>query len=414
MKKLVLFLFLIPLLGTAQDKGIKFEHNTDWAKVKAKAKAENKYIFVDAFTTWCGPCKYMAQEIFPQEKVGTFFNEKFVNLKIQMDQTKNDSEEVKSWYEEAKRFTKDYQIRAYPTFLIFNPDGELVHRIVGGGEADPFIAKAQEGLNPATQYVTLVKKFEANPKDKAIAKATAESAEKAYDEEVAARAQAAFIENSSKEELLTKENLAFLAKSAQDPASKAFALIRENKEKVDAELGAGKANSILATTLVRREIAQKVWNAEGDPLNKEVEAVQKAYPDIDLTEGLTSFKLQYYLKKKNYPAFKEAVQAYIAKNDGKVNPRELNSFAWSIFENCDDAACVEAALAWSKQSVEGSNEDPMMMDTYANLLHKAGKTKEAIVWQEKAIAKVDGDAKAEFQKSLDKMKKGEPTWINEG
>lgn len=159
MKKLLLLLFTIPFLAIGQDKGIHFEHNTTWAKVKEKAKAENKYIFVDAFTTWCGPCKWMASEVFPQEKVGTFFNEKFVNLKIQMDQTKEDNADVKSWYEEAKRFSKDYSINAYPTFLIFDPNGELVHRIVGGAEADDFIAKAGEGLNPETQFVTVVKKI---------------------------------------------------------------------------------------------------------------------------------------------------------------------------------------------------------------------------------------------------------------
>lgn len=32
---------------------IKFEHGT-WEEIKAKAKAENKLIFMDAYTSWCG------------------------------------------------------------------------------------------------------------------------------------------------------------------------------------------------------------------------------------------------------------------------------------------------------------------------------------------------------------------------
>lgn len=55
----------------------------------------------------------------------------------------------------------------------------------------------------------------------------------------------------------------------------------------------------------------------------------------------------------------------------------------------------------------------MLIDTYANLLHKLGRTKEAIEWQEKALAKVDADSKAEYQATLDKMKKGEPTWVKD-
>ncbi|MCT1526959.1 thioredoxin family protein [Sphingobacterium hotanense] len=412
MKKLLLLLFTIPFLAIGQDKGIHFEHNTTWAKVKEKAKAENKYIFVDAFTTWCGPCKWMASEVFPLEKVGTFFNEKFVNLKIQMDQTKEDNADVKSWYEEAKRFSKDYSINAYPTFLIFDPNGELVHRIVGGAEADDFIVKAGEGLNPETQFVTVVKKFEANPNDVAIAKATAAAAEKAYDKNLQKKAQDAVIANSSTDELLSKENAAFLLKSASNSQSKAFSIVRENKEKVDAALGAGKAATILANAIVNTEIAPVAWNSEEDNLASVLAEVEKKYSDINIKDHISGFKTQYYLKKKNYPAFKEAVESYIAAENGKVDPSTLNSFAWSIFENCDDPACVEAALSWSKKSIE-NNEDPALLDTYANLLHKSGKTKEAIEWQEKAIAKADADSKADYQLTLEKMKKGEPTWVTE-
>ncbi|MDR6781550.1 thioredoxin-related protein [Pedobacter africanus] len=96
MKKLILLFVLLPFLGLAQDKGTHFEHGLSWQQVKEKAKKENKYLFVDCFTTWCGPCKYMTSTIFPQEKVGDFFNKNFVNVKVQFDKTKNDSEEVKS------------------------------------------------------------------------------------------------------------------------------------------------------------------------------------------------------------------------------------------------------------------------------------------------------------------------------
>ena len=79
----------------AQDKGIRFEHNLTWSDIAAKAKAEKKYIFVDCYTTWCGPCKYMTKNIFPLQEVGDFFNQAFINVKYQMDSTAKDDEEVK-------------------------------------------------------------------------------------------------------------------------------------------------------------------------------------------------------------------------------------------------------------------------------------------------------------------------------
>lgn len=411
MKKLLFILFTLPFLVFAQEKGIHFEHNTTWAKVKEKAKKENKFIFVDAFTTWCGPCKYMAENIFPQEKVGTFFNEKFVNLKIQMDETPGDNEDVKSWRTEAKRFATDYSITAYPTFLIFNPNGELVHRIVGGGEADQFIAMAKESFDPATQYETIVKKYKANPKDVKTAIAMAKAANKAYDRKTAAEAMTSVIENSSKDELLTKEFLPMVSTAATSVNSKAFELIRNNKAKVDELMGSGRADAILGTAVINSVLTPKLRASETDNFDQAAEEVIKAYPDMKLKELITSIKPNYYKSKKEWTKYRDAVNHLIASGT-TVTEAQLNSFAWTIFENCTDPVCLEAALAWSKKSLE-KKENPQYMDTYANILYKSGKTKEAIAMQEKAISLAAADEKADYESNLALMKKGLPTWETE-
>ena len=56
----------------------------------AAAKAENKLVFVDVMTSWCGPCKRMASDVFPQKMVGDFMNQHFVNIKI-------DAEKAQKW-----------------------------------------------------------------------------------------------------------------------------------------------------------------------------------------------------------------------------------------------------------------------------------------------------------------------------
>ena len=58
MKKLaILSSFVISVAAFAQ--GIKFEE-TQFKNLLEKAKKENKLIFLDAYTTWCGPCKMVA------------------------------------------------------------------------------------------------------------------------------------------------------------------------------------------------------------------------------------------------------------------------------------------------------------------------------------------------------------------
>jgi thiol:disulfide interchange protein len=86
MKKLIPFAFFLSMAISinAQDVGIRFMDAT-WEQVMAEAKKQEKLIFVDAYTTWCGPCKVMAQNVFTQKEVGDFYNRYFVNYKLDME-----------------------------------------------------------------------------------------------------------------------------------------------------------------------------------------------------------------------------------------------------------------------------------------------------------------------------------------
>ena len=83
---LLLLLFLIggTNLILAQKNGIQFEENS-WEATLAKAKKNNKPIFVDAYTVWCGPCKWMAKNVFTDEALGESMNRQFVSYKMNME-----------------------------------------------------------------------------------------------------------------------------------------------------------------------------------------------------------------------------------------------------------------------------------------------------------------------------------------
>lgn len=65
-------------------QGIVFETG-NWESILKKAKKEKKLIYLDAYTSWCGPCKMMKKSIFPDAQVGKYFNENFVNAQIDME-----------------------------------------------------------------------------------------------------------------------------------------------------------------------------------------------------------------------------------------------------------------------------------------------------------------------------------------
>lgn len=403
-------MLLLPLLGVAQEekKGTYFEHGLSWAQVKEKAQKENKYLFLDCYTTWCGPCKYMANTIFPQEKVGEFFNENFINAKVQLDKTDKDSEEVKSWYADGEAIAKEYNVRAYPTFLIFSPDGELVHRIVGGGDADRFLAIAEKALHPETQFYTQLKKYEAGEREPAFLKNLAVVAQDAYEQQLASELASAYLDTQT--DLYTRDNLEFLGKFTTDSKSKGFRVMLNESARVDAVLGEGAAAKAVNAIVLKEEVYAKIPRSMEIDLDSLKGAVAAKYPTIALDEPFALMNVQLLQARKDWDAFQPAILDYMASYGAKVSPNQLNSFAWTVFENCEDINCVSEALAWSKRSIDDTEgKTPAFIDTYANLLYKSGNREEAITWQQKAVDLASADEKATYQATLDKMKKDEQT-----
>ena len=165
MIKCLVALLMIPLLGVSQpdvntqSKGIIFEQFGSWNEVLAKAKVEKKYIFMDCYTTWCAPCKRMDKEVFPLESVGIIYNKNFISIRVQMDRTPRDESNVKIWYADADSIRVKYQVEAFPTYLFFSPDGNPVHRAVGGLPEEKFKLLGIAALDTTKQSYRLEAKY---------------------------------------------------------------------------------------------------------------------------------------------------------------------------------------------------------------------------------------------------------------
>jgi thioredoxin-related protein len=401
------------LYATAQDTGMHFEHTNSWEQVLAKAKAENKYIFVDCYTTWCGPCKQMSKNIFPQAEVGKFYNDHYINVKVQLDSTDADNEEVRSWYADGKKLATQYEVHAYPTYLFFDPNGQIVHRAVGSSPAEKFIAKGEDALEPQKQYYTLKKQYAKGGNNEAFLYKMATTAQDAYDMDFAKRVTDEYL--ATQKDWYTKENLDLMMSFADSKDAAGFKAAVENPDKVDAALGKGTASKVVKSVVLGEDIYPKIFIRSGgvvaNPNWLALKAdLKKQYPK-QADELLAYSKVMYARRKKDWPMFGNAVSEYMKSYGSTATPGQMNDFAWTVFENCNDAACVASALEWSKQSF-ADNQSHQYMDTYANLLYKAGKKQEAITWETKAmtLAKEAKEDTGDYEANLDKMKKGEKTW----
>ena len=154
MRKLLFVIFILLTPYTAMSQvGVNFEHLT-FNEALIKAKESNKMVFVDCYTSWCGPCKKLASDVFPQKEVGDYINERFISVKYDVEQ------------EENKFIAKDFKINAYPTLLIVSPDGKLIDKIIGYHTAEKLIESIEYSFDRSKSLSGLKEKYQSNDKDK--------------------------------------------------------------------------------------------------------------------------------------------------------------------------------------------------------------------------------------------------------
>ena len=147
-KLLAVASFLIVSLSLSA-QGVVFTKGS-FEEIISLAKKEGKNIFVDAYTTWCVPCKKMATQTFPDSKVGDFFNKNFVSIKLDAEN------------ESTHGFFSKYKADAFPTFFWLNSDGELMDKQVGYMEPDKLLEVTKSALtkNIEANYRALEKRWE--------------------------------------------------------------------------------------------------------------------------------------------------------------------------------------------------------------------------------------------------------------
>ena len=145
MKKITLLalaaLFGLPGLAQTNFRDLTYD------EAIATAKAENKLVFMDFYTDWCGPCKRMMSDVFPLKSVGDYMNAKFVCIKINAEK-------------EGKELADIYKITAYPTFIAIDTDKKIVLTKVGMAQADDFIAQIDRMLDPDRSPARMKERYE--------------------------------------------------------------------------------------------------------------------------------------------------------------------------------------------------------------------------------------------------------------
>ena len=188
---LLLLVFSLPLSAQENTDGIKFITDQSYEAVLAKAKTENKIIFIDCFADWCGPCKTLSRDVFPLKKVGNLFNEHFINVKYNVEEGEG--------IHFAEKHSKD--IPGLPTMLFINDDGEILHSVVGARSAEALIDEAKLVLDGKT-FVNVERKYLAGDRSLDLVKDYVSALKSAYKNDEARKVVEDFMANLPVESLL--------------------------------------------------------------------------------------------------------------------------------------------------------------------------------------------------------------------
>ena len=367
------FIFICLASSTAISQGIEFFHGT-WAEALEKAKTEDKLIFVDAFTTWCGPCKNMAANTFPDPQVGKVFNQNFISLKIDMEK------------EMGFEFKKKFPVSSYPTLFFIDYDEVEVLKSVGGrGPAD--LIKTAESV---------LAKYDKSTKYEAAYAAGDRSYQLVYDYVAAlnkSKKPSTKIANdylNEQTDLTTPENLKFILEAATQVDCKCFELLEEYKPqviKITSQDAVNEKIRIACSNTVQRAIefeSHDLLVLAGDAMKRNIPSETEMFR--------SESEIQYALALHDFANIEELVNNHVKKFI-KNDPEALHQLALNLNKyGADDKMCLDLAISLAaKATKEAKEDDPKYVATYAQLVNKSGEKQEAIQILDEAIKKYDHD-----------------------
>ena len=199
------------LFGQADKNGIRFIEGEKWENVLKAAQEQDKYIFMDCYTSWCGPCKALAKDIFTRKDVGDFFNANFINVKYDMEKG------------EGKELNKRYKanIIGFPTLLLIDKKGKVVHQMAGFQEADVLIAGMKAGKEGKSLFAYR-DRYTAGERDFAFLKEYVTALQGAFLKNDIEQVILDYMKTMSLEKLQEKEIWDFVGTFIKDPYSPQF------------------------------------------------------------------------------------------------------------------------------------------------------------------------------------------------
>lgn len=317
-------------------QSINFENGT-FAEVLAKAKKEKKLVFLDAYASWCGPCKLMEKNIFTLKSVSDYYNTNFINAHFDMEKG------------EGREIAQKFGIRSYPTYLFLNGNGELILKNYGYMEEQDFLQIAKEANNPENVKYSLKERFEKGEKDPGfLINAMRQSIDTDFD--FAKKVSEKYFQNKKIEDYTQDDAgmLLYFIRSTDDPNYKIF---QNNKAQILKFIPENVYNEFDRNIKISKILEQSL--DQQNKIIKDDYFYANAVPLVGKEEAekaLNRMKVHFYPTVGKYSEYEKAALEYY-KNPDEADPNELLKAAWIFSEYVQNKASLKKAQEWAEKSV---------------------------------------------------------------
>lgn len=344
---LLLFLCGVELAAQEPGEGIRFVEGVSFEEALGMAKKEGKLLFVDCYTGWCGPCKKMASVVFVQKEVGDFFNAEFVSLKVDMEKG------------EGPDLRKRFAVKAYPTFLFLDGDGNEVHRLVGSADADEFLRVVKDGVG-VNSLSTLRKRYEAGERETGFLLTYLSVLEGAYVKEETEMVANALLEGREAEMLENEELYNAFLKYNTSPLSAPCTYVLDHKEQFEARYDKAKLDARLNGWWMAYPYTLVTKDGDGHVVYDE--AAMKRYVKLmkerkvaDCAQIVLNTDIHVAEVRGEWAQYAKLCTKYMKKYE--ATDMVLYNWVLRILDGTKDRKVRDTAIGWLEKRIKALDEE---------------------------------------------------------
>jgi glycosyl hydrolase family 2 len=267
-------------------------------------------------------------------------------------------------------------------------------------------------LVPQSQrYAALLAEYRGGKRDPIFLRHLTLMALRQKDEARATQAGNAYIDQL--QQPYSRDDWAFIAAVTRTSHDLGFEILRAQMSDADAVLGANAAEIAVRRVIEHDEIEPLLAAASAPPDWPKVEKqVIERFGPLG-AEAVYGAEMLYAVENRDWIDFGKY---YVLYFDTAVTRTEypINNISFALSQHVDDPKALDTAIRILKASIDAGSmgvfgRDLTEIDTYASLLYRAGRVREALEWETKAVALSEG-RDAEFEDHLKKMQAGQPMW----